>query len=418
MKKMTQTAAFFNSHSSVFFATFSRYEKDQRLPTNGMVEPILSFFLPKVSKILLLDAPHIISDTIHPIVEVYESGKLSRRFSISKFFYLPIYLWCRVPSNKETRISFKVRDFFSVLFLAFQQRDRYDLFIGLEAIYTIAGFILKKFGVVKHVIYYVSDYSPRRFENKLFNTLYIQLDRFCLLHADYTWDVSLAIQKGRYEAGLPSVGNYRVVHVPNGLFPFQIKSLPIKKRNRNDLVYMGILELDMGPDLAIRSLAAVRKHYPKTRLHIIGGPERHIKVMKELVGALHLEQSVLFHGFIPSFEKMAQRVRECYIGLAPYRSFPDSKRWYGDAGKIRQYTAVGLPIVTTHVPPLGRYIVEKGAGIMTKDTVKSFSDGILRLLSDDVLYEKLSTGATKVSHDNTWENVYAKAFDDMRSLSI
>lgn len=415
MKKMTQTTTFFNSSSSIFFATFSRYKKDQRLPTNGMVEPMLSFFLPKVRKILLLDAPHLISDTIDPIVEVYEENALKKRSAISKFFYFPIYLWCKIPSNKETRIAFKLRDFFSVFFVAFQQRGTYDLFIGLEAIYTVAGLILKKFGMVKRVIYYVSDYSPRRFENTFFNALYIRLDRFCLFHADYTWDVSVAIQKGRYEAGLSTVGKYRVIHVPNGLFPFQIKSLPIKKRNKFDLVYMGILEPDMGADLAIQSLVQVRRYYPKTRLHVIGGPDKHIATLKDLVYSLGLEQSVLFHGFIPSFEKMAQKVRESYIGLAPYRSFPDSKRWYGDAGKIRQYTAAGIPVVTTHVPPLGRYIVEKGAGIMTKDTVKSFSDGILRLLSDDVLYKKLSVGATRVSRDNTWERVYAKAFDDMRS---
>ena len=413
MKKITQNAAFFGPRSSIFFATFSRYEKRQRLPTNGMVEPVLSFFLPKVRRILLLDAPHLISDTISPIVEVYERGRVSKRFRISKFFYLPIYLWCKIPSNKETRISFKVRDFFSVFFVALWQKGHYDLFIGLESVYTLAGLILKKFGIVKRVIYYVSDYSPRRFENTLFNALYIYLDRFCLLHADFTWDVSPAIQKGRYEAGLSPTGTHRVIHVPNGLFPSQIKSLPVKKRKRNDLVYMGILEPDMGPDLAIRSLAAVKKHFPNVRLHIIGGPERHIKIMKELVRTLHLEQSVLFHGFIPSFEKMAQKVRESYIGLAPYRSFSDSKRWYGDAGKIRQYIAAGLPVVTTHVPPLGTYVVERGAGIRTKDTVNSFSRGILKLLADDTLYAELAKAAHRLSHDNTWENVYQKAFREM-----
>lgn len=414
--KKTQNSAFFNSHSAIFFATFSRYEKGQRLPTNGMVESILSFFLPKVRKILLLDGPHVISDVIDPIVEVYEKGKLQKRFSISKFFFFPIYLWCRIPSDKETRIPFKLRDFFSVFFTALRQRDIYDLFIGLEAIYTLAGLVLKKLGIVKRVIYYVSDYSPRRFGNRFFNDLYIGLDRFCLLHADFTWDVSLAIQKGRYEAGLPFSGTHRVIHVPNGLFPFQIKSLPIKQRGKFDLVYLGILEPDMGPDLAIKSVAVILKHYPRTRLHIIGGPEKHIKVMRELVRRLHVERSIVFHGFIPSFEEMAQRVRECSIGLAPYRSFPDSKRWYGDAGKIRQYLASGLPVVTTQVPPLGQTIVKQGAGIMTKDTVHSFSDGIRRLLSDEKLYKSLAAKATEISKSNTWENVYTKAFLDMEAI--
>ena len=402
--------------SSIFFATFSRYEKDKRMPTNGMVEPVLSFFLPKVTRLLLLDQPHLTSDIIDPIIQIYQNEKLVRRFTLSKFWYLPIYFLCKLPSREETRVSYKLRDFFSVLFLGLSQPETYDLFIGLEAVNALAGLVLKKIGKVKKVVYYVSDYSPIRFPNMLFNALYIWLDRFCLLHADYTWDVSLAMLKGRIEAGLPLGDNYRIIHVPNGLFPIQIKSLPINKRTKYDLVYMGILERDMGSDLAIRSLPTVLRRFPKTMLHIIGGPEIHIERMRAIVKKLDIEKFVVFHGIVPDNEKMATIIRNCYIGLAPYRSFPNSKRWYGDAGKIRQYTAAGLPFVTTHVPPLGRYIVKKGAGIMTKDTVKSFSGGILRLLSDDALYEKLSAGAINVSRDNTWENVYTKAFEDMKKM--
>ena len=139
--------------------------------------------------------------------------------------------------------------------------------------------------------------------------------------------------------------------------------------------------------------------------------------MKNLVRKFKIDTAVIFHGFILSSEKMAAVVQSCYIGLAPYRAFPNSKRWYGDAGKIRQYTASGLPVVTTHVPPLGRYIVKQGAGIVTKDTVKSFSNAIIRLLSDDTLYAECATMAKKISKDNTWENVYIKAFNDMSNLN-
>lgn len=402
--------------TSLFFATFSRYIGGKRFPTNGMVEPMLEYLLPKVRRLVMLDAPHLVSDTIEPIVEEYTNSALTKRSVLSKYSYLPIYLACKIPSTNETRISFKLRDFFSVLYVALTRSESFDIFIGLESIYALAGIFLRALGKTKKVIYYVSDYSPVRFENKLFNAFYIWLDRFCLTHADVTWDVSPAMQKGRIEAGLPADVTYNVIHVPNGLFPSQIRSLPLRKRNKYDVVYMGILEKDMGPDLAIKAFGKVIKKYPKARLHIIGGPEHHILIMKSLVRTLKLERSVIFHGFIPSNEKMAEVVRSCSIGLAPYRSFPDSKRWYGDAGKIRQYTAAGLPVVTTHVPPLGRYVVERKAGIMTKDTVKSFSDGILLLFKDDALYRKLSLGAIAVSRDNTWMRVYTKAFRDSEKI--
>ena len=137
---------------------------------------------------------------------------------------------------------------------------------------------------------------------------------------------------------------------------------------------------------------------------------------KRLAARLKLGNAVIFYGFVPDDARMAEIIRNCYIGLAPYRAFPHSKRWYGDAGKIRQYIASGLPVVATNVPPLGKYIVEKGAGIMTEDTVESFSDGIVKLLSDDRLYKELSVAAEKISRDNTWENAYSKAFRDMERM--
>lgn len=387
-----------------------------------MVEPLLSFFLPKVKTLILLDQPHPVSDIISPIVEVYSRSKLKEKFVISGINYLPIYLFCKMSSQNRTRISYKLRDLFSVIFVSFKFGEKNDLFIGMEAINVLAGLLLKKMGRVKTVIYYVSDYSPTRFGKTLFNALYLWLDRFCVKHADFTWDVSPAMKKGRIEAGISSSEMDRVIHVPNGLFSSQIKSLPISQRASTDLVYMGSLYVEFGSDLAIMALKEVKKIKPNSILRIIGGGEEYnVSRLRNLVKQLNLEDSVMFYGFVADNSEMAKIVRSCYIGLAPYRVFNKTSLWYGwygDAGKIRQYIASGLPVVTTHVPPLGKYIVEQGAGIMTKDTVKSFSNGIIQLLSDNVLYRKLTLSAEKISKNNTWENAYKQTFNEMERIGI
>lgn len=409
-----------NKDSSVFIATFSIYEKGKRLPKNGMVEPMISFFAPKVKNLLLLDQPHPTSNTINPFIEKYENGNLVKKYRLSAILYFPIYLYCRMEKKGLTRVSYKMRDFFSVIFIALTQKENYDLFIGLEGINTLAGIILKKLGKVKVVAYYVSDYSPNRFskfEKKLFNTLYLWLDRFCVEHADFTWDVSSAMQEGRLKNGLNPKKKYRVIHAANGLFPSQIKSLPISKRTPNSLVYLGTLEPDFGVELAIKAFKEVKSKYTKAILRIIGGGKE-LPTLKRLAQKLKLRNSVIFYGFVGDNDEAARIVRTSYVGLAPYRAFPESVRWYGDAGKIRQYLASGLPVVTTHVPPLGRYMVEQGAGIMVKDTVKDFSDGIIRLLSDRALYARLTDFAKKISRYNTWENTYSKALRDMEKMSM
>lgn len=403
--------------SSVFIATFSQYEKGVRLPTNGMISPLLSFFLPKIKTLLLVDQPHPISDTINPFVEKYKGDKLIASYRLSPFLYFPIYLFCLVEKKGLTRLSYKLRDFYSVIFIAFQQKENFNLFIGLEGINVIAGILLRKLGKVKIVIYYVSDYSPNRFGKSFLNKIYIRLDRFCVRHADFTWDVSPAMIQARLKSGLDPKIAYKVIHVPNALFPGQIQSLPLSRRIPNSLVYMGILDRDQGADLAIRSIKDILKKIPNITLAIVGGLKEDVDRLQKLVDRLKIKKHVIFYGFIPDNNEMAKIVRSRMVGLAPYRSFPDSFRWYGDAGKIRQYVASGLPVVTTHVPPLGKYIVEKGAGIMTNDTAVSFSKGIIELLSDDILYRRLSNAAEKISKDNTWENTYKNAINDMEKIA-
>ncbi|MDO8657825.1 MAG: glycosyltransferase [Candidatus Levybacteria bacterium] len=402
-----------NSGSSVFFATFAPYENNKRLPTNGMVEPMLSFFLPRIRKTLMIIQPHPGSDRISPIVEIYEKDNLKQRYTISALYYFPIYLICKLQNTVKTHISFKLRDLFSVLITGFSQKDRYDFFIGLEGINTLGGIILKRLGKVRTVIYYVSDYSPHRFGKTLFNGLYVWLDRFCAINADFIWDVSLAMQPARIKAGLNPKKSAKCLHVPNGLFATQIKALPIEKRMPFSLVFLGTLGYENGPDLAIESLIIIKKKYPKVKLHIVGGGKENLNRLKNLVEKLQLKDSVIFYGFIVDNNEMAGIIRKCYIALAPYRAIKNSIRWYADATKIRQYMASGLPIITTHVPPLGKQIVEKGAGIMIDDSKEDLAKAAMHLFTNSQLYDKVTQRAIALSKNNTWENIYKKAFNDM-----
>lgn len=403
-----------NNFSSVYIATFAPYENGQRLPTNGMVEPMISFFLPRTKDLLMLVQPHCGSDFIEPVVEEYKEKKLVKTEKLSIFFYSPIYWICKLQNDGKTHISFKIRDFFSVVLIGLSKKRRFDYFIGLESINTMAGIILKKIRMIKTVIYYVSDYSPTRFGKTLFNSIYVWMDRFCATHADVIWDVSPAIQIARIEAGLDSKKSAPVIHMPNALFSSQIDSLPISKRIPYSLVFMGSLGYENGPDLAIESLPEIRKKFSQATLHIIGGGRQNLERLKMLTTQLHLEKAVIFYGFVVDNNEMANLVKRCYIALAPYRAIPYSVRWYADATKIRQYLASGLPVITTQVPPLGKEIVRKGAALVAKDTKESFAQTIIQLLKNPEKYKQMERIARALSKENIWEIEYQKAFDTMR----
>lgn len=401
------------SAASVFIATFAPFENGKRLPTNGMVEPMLSFFLPRAKKTTLLTQPHSGSDFVDPLIDEYIGEKQVSSKRLSKFLYYPIYLLCKLQNDQKTHISLKLRDLLSVIFVGLKSQEKYAFFIGLESINTLGGIFLKKMGKVKTVIYYVSDYSPTRFGKTFFNNIYIWLDQYCAMHADFIWDVSPAMQKARIQAGLNAKKSAPVILMPNGLFPSQIKSLPIEKRIPNSLVFMGSLGFENGPDLAIETLKEVKKQVPNTTLQIIGGGKQNLERLKLLTQKLGLEKDVLFHGFVLDNNDMAAMVRKCYLALAPYRALPQSVRWYADATKIRQYLASGLPVVTTQVPPLGKVVADKGAALVAKDNIQAYAKAIVKLLQDKNLYIKFEKKARELSAENTWEHEYEKAFKTM-----
>ena len=160
----------FSKQYSVLIATFSPREGGKRLPTNGMIEPLLSFFVPKIKKIVLLDQPYPGSDALIPFIETYKNGKLAGNKRSSKFLYL-LYPFLKVVNYDATHVAFKIRDFFSVLDCGLRAGTKFDMFIGLEVINTLAGLVLKKLGRAETVVYYVSDYSPVRYGKTFFNTL-------------------------------------------------------------------------------------------------------------------------------------------------------------------------------------------------------------------------------------------------------
>ena len=399
----------------ILIANFSVWVKNKRTSINGNIEPLLSFFSPRAARIDLIDGPHPGSDQIISRIEIYQKGKLQKTFSAqSSSLLFPLL---KIQNKNDTQVFFKIRDFLAVLEWGLRSREKFDLFIGLESIYALAGLILKKLGVVKTVVYYVSDYSPNRYQQRWLNQLYLWLDRFCCYQADFIWDVSKAMHPARIKAGLDPKKSAPEIHVPNALFPHQIKWLPLKLSNKKMLLYSGTLGLENGPDLAIKSLLIIKKTLPGVELHFTGDnvPANKSR-LKKLAKKLKLENSIVFHGFVQDVNEYFKLIRSAYLGLAPYRAFSGSPRWYADSIKIRAYLGAGLPVVTTQVPPLGKEIAAAGAGLITRDNPQDFAQAVIKLLVDKKLYQKTRQAAIKYIKKNTWENTYQKALLKMNLL--
>lgn len=398
-------------------ATFAVWKNGSRTASNGIMDPLLYYFRPRIKKLLLLDQPYPGSDRVMPIVETYKSGKVK---SVDKTSITTAPLsFLLIHANKPgTHFVFKIRDLLSVLETGLKQSEKIELFVGLESINAIGGILLRRLGKVNKVVYYVSDYSPLRFKSKLVNSLYLWMDRFSAKNADYVWDVSLAMHPARIKAGFDKNINTPIIHVPNALYKEQIDTLPFNKRNPYSIVFVGTLGLENGPDLAISAFDLVVKKFPRASLHIYGGGGKGYEeeYLKKLVKKLKLHKKVHFHGFISDQNELSNKVKHYQLSIAPYKKIIGSIRLYGDATKLRLYMASGLPVVSTDIPPLGKELAEKGAALIVKANKNAVANGIIEIFSDKKKYKIMAENAVSFAKDNLWENTYKKALKKMNYL--
>lgn len=398
-------------------ATFSPWKDGVRLPINGNVEPMLDYFVPRADTVTLVDQVYPGSDTVRPRIERYVHGK-AERVETMRVGALLLYPFLLASNRPGTHVSFKVRDFISVVEEGVRMKKAADLFIGFEAINALAGVFLRSIGKVKTVVYYVSDYSPNRYSVSWFNSLYLWLDRQAAMRSDVIWDVSKAMMPARINAGLDPKKSAPVLHVPNALYPSQIKISNGRQIHKHAVVFLGTLGYENGPDIAVKAMKLVRKRIPDATLHIIGGNEPNEDRLKLLAKECGVANAVVFHGFINTREKISALARTFAVALAPYKYIEGSARLYGDATKIRAYLAAGLPVITTRVPPLGADAERCGAAMVVKDSPEAFAEAIIQLFRAPRIYQKMRTCAIRFAKNNTWDKEYDAALSGMKQLGI
>lgn len=402
--------------SRILVATFSPWKNGKRLPTNGMVEPFIRYFSRKFDNFTLIDQPHPGSDILMPKIEIYKIKKL-KKITTNSFWLNYLKPLLTLTNVHKTQISFKLRDFLSVIDYVIDSKVKYDLFIGFESVNALAGIVMKKFGRIKKVVYYVSDFSPKRYHTRWFNRLYLWLDKLATAYADATWNVSPAMAKARKKLGYNMEKISPQIYAPNAFFPEEIKYNSPDKILPQSLIYAGTLGEENGPDIVIRAIPYILKKFPKATLTIAGGgSEKDVKKIKDLIKMLKLSKNIKFVGFIPTNKELLEIVRKHSVSVAPYRNVPGSVRKYADAVKIRMSMACGLPVVTTKVPPNGKLAKEVGAGVVVKDNPNDIAKAVIKIFSNADLYRKMRLNAIKAAKKNTWENSYSTALRKMHLI--
>jgi glycosyltransferase involved in cell wall biosynthesis len=278
-----------------------------------------------------------------------------------------------------------ISEFFStVAYFTFMQKV--DIYVGIDPLNALVAVVLQKLHRIERSIFYTPDYSPRRFNNTVLNSIYHAIDRYCVRHSDEVWCVSGRIQQVRRDMGLAEDKNILIPNVPPAKFDY----LRNNQHGKQTLITYGIIDKQLDFEGPIRALATLKHKYPHIRLVIVGnGPEE--PRLKILARSLHVSDRVDFMGRQPLAETL-KLASTAGIGLSLYTGAWEFNT-YGDSTKCREYAYFGLPILSTDSHATVEEIRSMGAGIIVAQDVMQYVEAITTILDN---YKKYSTASAKL----------------------
>lgn len=376
--------------------TLKDNEKGEQFPGN-----IRNFLLGKVRKVVYIDHPFIksqgtSSDFFASQMRIYDQGIQTYTLTSSKL---------KLP----TLILFIYQLFLTIFFILWKPM-KYDLCIACDNLSLISVFIFRKMGLIKKIVYYTVDYSPKRYANPLLNSLYHYMDRLACMISDVNLVAveNMIIAKAQNGLNLKRCAPFQVV--PIGFSKKNIILKPVKIINKFNLVFVGFLFEKQGLQLVIKALPKLVKKFPQIHLTIIGsGPiETYIKKSVKL---LNLNSYVTFTGYINDHQKIVDLLTNFGgIGLATYIPSIGDYTYYADPSKIKLYLLCGLPVITTKVPPIAKEIERRKAGIVIDYSEQDLINALGYILKSNENYQMFRKNALKMAEAYDSNLILNKAF--------
>ncbi len=361
----------------------------------GPTHALENFLKGKVKKLAFIGHPFIFAKDTRSHMRLYKSYRKKPVVKFKSFFI------------RNEFISL-IKDLILTPYWVIRN-GRFDLYIGADCFNALPGIFLKKIGYVDKTVFYTIDYIPKRFPNKIMNSIYHGLDTFCVKNSDIVWNLSEVMVLEREKKGVPKKNRSKQIVVPMGT-ERNVKQIPISRLKRHTAVHMGHLIPKQGLQLVIESISEIVKKVPKFHLDIIGSGS-YEEELKRLAKKLKVDKHITWHGFIKNHSDVEKMLSFCAFGLAPYTNSPDNYIQYTDPGKVKAYLAAGLPIIITDVTKIASEIKEKNCGFSIRYLKKDIVNACINLLTDDDLLKQMKKNVDIMGKSYSWENIFSNSLE-------
>jgi glycosyltransferase involved in cell wall biosynthesis len=169
------------------------------------------------------------------------------------------------------------------------------------------------------------------------------------------------------------------------------------KRKGFDIAFVGRLCEYRDPETAVRAFALLRKNFPQSRLHIVGGGplERSLRV---LVSSLGIDGSVFLYGAQRNVSSYLQKC-DVFWATSPINNYPSNS--------ILEAFASALPVVATDIGLTRKLVENYQNGILVDaSNPKAIAEATGKLFSDEDLYARLAIKARQTAEKNDCEAGY------------
>lgn len=372
-------------------------------------ETVENYLRDKVKSLAVIAIANIYSPADIAKVKYYQRNKLLWQKPLKNIHFNKITWYYPVIFT----LAFGVH-LVSIFKAAKSFNKKFDIFIGIACFSTIVGLLLKRLGVVKHVVYYSIDYypMPKNFE---FSTIVVKLfswaDKLCAKKSDVVWHIIPKIAVAREKSTGLAPESYKKVTVPLCYGKEFLNPKPFSEIDRFTLGFVGVLARYQGLQMVIKAFPQLLKKFPQIKLKIVGtGPYE--KRLKDIAKKVKCEEKISFYGFIKEETKVFDILSKVAVGIAPWTMSSSDKTKFADPGKAKLYAFCGLPTIMTKGSPVAGEIEKMKAGVVINYDIEEFIDAVVKLLKDEKILKEYRTNALSFARKYTSENVFQKAWEE------
>lgn len=292
------------------------------------------------------------------------------------------------------------------------------VYIGYDNLNAFSGIILKKLGRISKVVYYVIDYTPKRFNNRLLNYIYHRIDQFCVKYADETWSLNeMAMNNARkkyFNFNVYQKGFSIQKEIPMGFWKERIQLKKFNEINKKQIVFLGNILEKQGVQFVLKALPEVIKKIPDVKLVVIGSGE-YLETLKKLVIELDIVNNVEFTGFVKELSEAEDILVNSALAIAIYEEGnPEINfTYYTDQGKIKNYLGCGLPILLSDVPPIAKELEKNNCGFIISNNPYEISEKIIELLNNEDKLKIYRNNVVKYRDQFDWKNIFNKILNNL-----